>query len=131
MPEVRIYNHLLKQESKEDTKENVKKIFGKQFKMGQQNGIKKLFNLKDGKLTAIEQSSDFTDIDQDILKQMKEGEFFDGSYEKLSQNDRVKKLKKRKLYSVKNQIYYTIQKADGFCAKVKVLRFDLTMEDIV
>lgn len=64
MPEVRIYNHLITQEEKSDLKANLKKLFGKQFKVGQQNGIKKLFNLDKDKVVAIAQPSDFADEDQ-------------------------------------------------------------------
>ncbi len=35
MPEVRIYNHLISLEEKYDLKANLKKKFGKQFKVGQ------------------------------------------------------------------------------------------------
>ncbi len=62
---------------------------------------------------------------------MHEGKFFDGSFEIVAKNPRLAKLKKRKLFSVKNQIYYTIAKGEGFTDKVKILKFDLTMEDIL
>ena len=62
---------------------------------------------------------------------MKAGEFFDGTFDEISKNKRLAKLKKRKLYQVKNQIYYTITKGTEFSDKIKVLKFDLTMDDIV
>ncbi len=51
-------------------------------------------------------------------------------FESVSKDKRLKKLKKRKLFKVKNLIYYTMEKGSDFEETINELKFDLTAEDI-
>ena len=132
-PEFAILNHLVQCPEQTADKAEVEKAIGGAFKVGLQNGIKKLFVIKDKtKLAVVDNLDDSCkkDVDSDYLKMMLETDFFDGKFEELLGHPRHQAVKKRKLFEQKQLTYYTIEKGNSFSDKLKVLKADLTIEDM-
>lgn len=131
LPEYRIYEALLESPEKQLEKKVIQGKFGKLFKIGLQNGIKKYFTLNKTHLIAVKSDNKLEDDTLLILQKMKNSEFFDDSYKSISSLKELKKLKKRKLYTEKTLNYNIILKGEDFSNELKVLKVDLTMEDII
>lgn len=132
-PEFAIYNYLAQCPDQSVERADVEKAIGDSFKVGLQNGIKKLFNIKDKtKLARVENidEANSKDFDSEYLKLMLEHDFFDGKFEELLQHSRHQAVKKRKLFEQKQLTYFTLQKGNNFSDKLKVLKADLTIEDM-
>lgn len=127
-PEFAIYNYLAKCPDQTAERAEVEKAVGEPFKVGLQNGIKRLFNIKDKtKLANVEKSED---IDAAYLQLMLQHDFFDGKFDELLNHPRNPAVKKRKLFEQKQLTYFTIAKGKNFSDKLKVLKADLTIEDM-
>ncbi len=129
MPEFNIAKLLNEAPEKKSAKKSMMDKFGKIFRMGLQNGIKKKMFHIEKDLLVLDKFEE-NDQDSQLLEQMSQSNFFDGSFDLISKNAGVKMLKKRKLFKVKNIIYFLIKKGECFSDKIIVKKADLTMNDI-
>jgi phenylalanyl-tRNA synthetase alpha chain len=112
-------------------KDLIEKELGPLFKIGLSNGIKRLFKLdKTVLISLVTPGSETKDVESDTLKVLSKSEFFDGVYEKLENDEVIKKLKKRQLIEQKTLTYYVLTKGPNFSDKLVTLKADLTAEDI-
>lgn len=132
-PEFAIYNYLAKCPDQTAERAEVEKAVGTSFKVGLQNGVKKLFNIKDktklGNVENLDEASK-QDVDSEYLKAMLEHDYFDNKFNDLVAHARHQAVKKRKLFEQKQLTFYAAKKGPSFSDKLKVLKADLTIEDM-
>jgi phenylalanyl-tRNA synthetase alpha chain len=122
-------------EDKKDSVENINKKFGKAFfGNARSNGMKKKW-FKAGKVEfAINPKASedqMVDSDAILLRTLNESEFFVNSiYKDNEKNKQIKILKKRKTLEIKRLNYFVVEVGDHFQEHIKVLKADLTAEDL-
>lgn len=98
------------------------------------NGMKKKW-FKPGKveiaLNPKASEDSFVDSDALFLAQLKESEFFQNEIFKTFEKDkRIKVLKKRKTLAIKELVYFNIETGKNFRADIKVLKADISAQDL-
>ena len=126
---------MLSKDEKEDTVENVKKIFGADdYKTALSNGMNKKW-FRPGKLTIAvnPKAKEDTFVDQDVifLKELSQSDYFVNQiFNTYKKDKRIKGLKKRKALDIKTLNYFTISKGVNFAEKIINKRADITAKDL-
>ena len=116
--------------------ENVQKKFGKDFyKNAMSNGMKKKW-FKPGKveisINPKTSKEKMVDSDALLLGKLKHSDFFANQiYKEFEKNKNIKTLKKRQALEIKELIYFEINKGPMFQENIKVLKADLTAQDLL
>jgi phenylalanyl-tRNA synthetase alpha chain len=126
---------LKSQENGTDLVENIIKIMGEQaYSNGRNNGMKKKWFKPSGQEISINSNtpeSKMVDDDADLLRQLKDSEFFQNDiYKKFQKNKGIKVLKRRKTLEIKELLYFGIKPGKYFREKITVLKADITAQDL-